>query len=119
LADLIDEPWILSALDSYFRGLQAAVFRASGLEPPSPAVTATEYHLRIELLATHRLLTIVPGFSIVLPRPPPGVVALSVKLRIAPEPVGIITLKNRSISPAAQLFIERVRDGTRRLAKKA
>jgi DNA-binding transcriptional LysR family regulator len=119
LVDLIDEPWILSALDSYFRSLQAAVFRASGLEPPSPAVTATEYHLRLELLANNRLLTIVPGFSIVLPRPRPGVVALSVKLRVARDPVGIVTLKNRSLSPAAQLFIERVRDGTRSLANKA
>lgn len=118
LAELIDEPWILSSLDSHFRGLQAAVFRASGLEPPSPAVTATEYYLRIELLATNCLLTIVPGFSIMLPRPRPGIVALSVKLRVAPDPVGIVTLNNRSLSPAAQLFIERVRDGTRRLAKK-
>jgi DNA-binding transcriptional LysR family regulator len=119
LADLINDPWILSSPDSYFGALQAAVFRASGLEPPSPAVTATEYHLRIELLATNRLLTIVPGFSIVLPRPRPGVVALPVKLRVAREPVGIVTLKNRALSPAAQMFIERVREGTRSLAKKA
>ena len=117
LGDLIDEPWILSALDSHFRGLQATVFRASGLEPPSPTVTATEYHLRIELLATSRLLTIVPGFSIVLPRPRPGVVALPVKLRVGPDPVGIVTLKNRTLSPAAQMFIERVREATRSLAK--
>ena len=119
LANLIDESWILSSLDSHFRGLQAAVFRASGLEPPSSAVTATEYHLRIELLATNHFLTIVPGFSIVLPRPRPGVVALPVKLRVGPDPVGIVTLKNRSLSPVAQMFIERVREGTRSLAKKA
>ena len=119
LADLINDPWILSSPDSYFGALQAAVFRASGLEPPSPAVTATEHHLRIEMLATNRLLTIVAGFSIVLPRPRPGVVALPVKLRVAREPVGIVTLKNRSLSPAAQMFIERVREATRSLAKQA
>jgi len=120
LADLVNEPWILSAPDSYFGGLQAAVFRASGLEPPLPAVTATagtEYHLRLELLANTRLLTIVPGFSVALPRPRPGVVALSVKLRVAREPVGIITLKSRSLSPAAQVFIEQVRELTKPLAK--
>lgn len=121
LADLVNEPWILSAPDSYFGGLQAAVFRASGLEPPPPTVTATagtEYHLRLELLANTRLLTIVPGFSVVLPRPDPGIVALPIKLRIGREPVGIITLKNRSLSPAAQMFIERVREVTRPLTKK-
>lgn len=119
LADLINEPWILSAPESYFGGLQAAVFRASGLEPPPPTVTATEYHLRLELLATNRLLTIIPGFSVALPRPCPGIVALPVKLDVAPEPVGIVTLKNRSLSPAAQMFIERVREATRSLANQA
>jgi len=115
LTDLINDRWILSPPGSNFRALQAAVFRASGLEPPSPAVTITEYQLRLELLATNRLLTIVPGFSIVLPRPRAGVMALPVKLRLAPEPVCIIALKNRSLSPAAQTFIERVREGTRSL----
>jgi hypothetical protein len=46
-------------------------------------------------------------------------VALPVKLRVAPDPVGIVTLNNRSLSPAAQMFIERVREATRPLAKKA
>jgi DNA-binding transcriptional LysR family regulator len=119
LADLVNEPWILSAPDSYFGGLQAAVFRTSGLEPPPPTITATDYHLRLELLATNRLLTIVPGFSIALPRPHPAVRALPVKLRVAREPVGIVTLKNRSLSSAAQMLLEHVREGTRRLAKKA
>lgn len=118
LADLINEPWILFAPDSYFGGLQAAVFRASGLEPPPATVTASEYHLGLELLATNRLLTIVPGFSVALPRPRPGVVALPVKLRVAPERVGIMTLKNRSLSPAAHMFIEQVRELTKPLAKK-
>jgi hypothetical protein len=43
--------------------------------------------------------------------------ALPVKLRLAPEPVCIIALKNRSLSPAAQMFIERVRKLTKPLAK--
>lgn len=119
LADLVEQPWILSAPDSYFGGLQAAVFRAAGLEPPPPTITATEYHLRLELLATTRLLTIVPGFSVALPGPRPGVVALPVRLRVAREPVGVVTLKSRSLSPAAQIFIERVREVTSSLSKSA
>jgi len=117
LADLMDESWLLSSPDSYFGGVQAGVFRASGLEPPQTTVTVAEYHLRVELLATNRHVTILPGFSIVLPRPHPGLVALAVKLRVASDPVGIVTLKNRSLSPAAQLFIERVRELTRPLTK--
>lgn len=117
LVDLLGEPWLLFPEGSYFGALQAGVFRASGLEPPPTTIEATEFHLRMELLAAQRILTIIPGFSILLPRPRPGLVALPVKLRVPRDPVGIITLKNRSLSPAAQMFIERVREITKPLAK--
>ena len=42
---------------------------------------------------------------------------LPVKLQHAHEPVGIITLKNRQLSPAAQLFIETARDVAKPLAR--
>lgn len=57
------------------------------------------------------------GFSIVLPRPHRELVALPVKPNVAREPVGIVTLKNGSLSPAAQVFIKRVRELTKPLAK--
>jgi DNA-binding transcriptional LysR family regulator len=117
LADLLNEPWILAPPDSYFGSLQAAVFRASGLEPPPTTVEASELPLRMELLASNRFLSIVVGFSIMLPRPHRELVALPVKLNVAREPVGIIILKNRSLGPAAQTFIERVREITKPLAK--
>jgi hypothetical protein len=43
-----------------------------------------------------------------------GVQTLPVKLRASPWPVGIVTLKDRTISPVAQLFIEEVRDAANR-----
>lgn len=119
LADLLGEPWLLSAENSYFGTLQAEVFRSSGLEPPPTTVEVSAYHLRLELLAGNRFLTVVAGFSILLPRPNPGLVALPVKLQVAPNPVGIVTLKSRSLSPTAQLFIECVREITKPLAKSA
>jgi hypothetical protein len=42
---------------------------------------------------------------------------LSVDLPIAPGPVGIVTLKNRTVSPVARLFIECARDVAQPLAK--
>lgn len=119
LADLLNEPWIFAPPESYFGSLQAAVFRASGLEPPPTAVETVALALRMELLASSRFLSIIVGFSIVLPRPHRELVALPVKLRVLRDPVGIITLKNRSLGPAAQLFIERVRALTKPLAKNA
>jgi len=117
LAELKDEPWLLSPADSYFGALQAEVFRACGVEPPLPAVEVASSHLRSELLATHRFLTIVPGFSILLPHRRPDVRALSLDQPVTPEAIGLITLKGRTLGPAAQLFIDSVRDLTRPLAK--
>lgn len=118
LADLSNEPWIFSPPESHFGSLQAAVFHASGLEPPPTAVEAVALHLRMELLASNRFLSIVVGFSILLPRPHRELIALPVKLNVARDPVGIVTLKNRSLSPAAQLFVERVREITKPLVDK-
>ena len=57
------------------------------------------------------------GVSFVGPRPRRELVAFTVKPNVAREPVGIVTLKNRSLSPAAQVFIKRVRELTKPLAK--
>ena len=117
LAELKNEPWLLSPADSYFGSLQAEVFRACGIEPPLPAVEVASSHLRNELLATHRYLTIVPGFSILLPHRRTDVRALSLNMPVAPEPVDLITLKGRSLGPAAQLFIDSVRELAKPLAR--
>ena len=39
-----------------------------------------------------------------------GIRALPVKLPVNPPPVGIVTLKKRTISPVVHLFIEHARD---------
>lgn len=119
LADLLDEPWVLVPVDSYAGSWQMDVFRAAGLQPPRLTVEASSYTLRNELVTTQRFLTVTTRFSLLLPRRRPELKALPVKLSVARQPLGIVTLKNRSLSPAAQLFIERVRELTRPLSKSA
>ena len=117
LADLMAEPWTLLPADSYFGTLQASAFRAYGLTPPRATVWTASPSLRSELLATGRFLTILTGFSLRLPRRNLTVAALPVELSKTRMPIAIVTLKNRSLSPLAQLFIERVRAVTKPLAK--
>ena len=109
LAELLGEPWVLDPPSTDFGAMQAGLFHAAGLEPPRLTVAAPSIALRDELLATGRFLTVVVGFSLLLPRKHPGLKALPVKLRDIRQPVGITTMKNRSLSPAAQMFIEAVR----------
>jgi len=117
LAELIDEPWTLQPLDSFFGTLVAEAFRASGLALPRLTVGATSIHLRSEMLASGRFLTIVPGFSLKLPHKHPSLRALPVELPNTRHPVAIIMLKNRSLGPLAQLFIKHVRAIVKPLAK--
>jgi hypothetical protein len=48
----------------------------------------------------------------------PGIKVLPVELQHARLPIGIVTVKNRSLSPVAQLFIEHAREVTKLLAKR-
>jgi DNA-binding transcriptional LysR family regulator len=117
LADLLAEPWTLFPAASYFGTLQAGAFRAYGLAPPRATVWTASSSLRSELLATGRFLTVLTGFSLRLPRRRLTLAALPVELSKTRMPIAIITLKNRSLSPLAQLFIERVRAVTKPLAR--
>jgi DNA-binding transcriptional LysR family regulator len=117
LADLVDEFWIQQPPENSFGSLVANAFRASGLPPPRLTASSNSSMLRSELLATGRFLTVVAGFSLRLPRRHPFLRPLPVELPNSRHPVAIITLKDRELSPLAQLFIERVRALTKPLAK--
>jgi DNA-binding transcriptional LysR family regulator len=110
LTDLVNEPWTLHPYDSYYGALIADAFRASGLEPPRLTVSTSSLGLRSELLATGRFFTVVPSFSLRLPRRHSTLKAMPVELPNTRRPIGIVTVRNRSPSPLAQLFLDRVRE---------
>ena len=114
---MLNELWVLLPFDSAFGSLVAERFRAYGLKPPRLAVTSASINLSVELIATGHFLTVLPGFSLRLPRKNPFVRALPVELPDTRMPIAIITLKNRALSPIARLFIERVRAITKPLAR--
>ena len=60
LADLIDEPWVLPSAETVVGMDIAKVFRASGLEPPVAHVVSFSIPLHYHLLATDRLITMLP-----------------------------------------------------------
>jgi DNA-binding transcriptional LysR family regulator len=108
--DLADEPWTLFPLDDIFGSLVADAFRVNGLEPPRVSVTSESFIVQRELLATGRFLTVLPGFMLKFPHRGLPLRALPVSLTNSRVPVGIITLKDRTLTPAAQLFIDRLRE---------
>jgi DNA-binding transcriptional LysR family regulator len=115
LAELVSEPWTLFPPDTIAGAIVADAFRASGLEPPRATVFTVSLSLRKALLATGRFLTALPSVALRLPGGYSSLRALPVSLPNTGRPTGIITLKNRTLSPLAQLFIDRVRDAVKPL----
>src|SRR5262249_1181307 len=74
--------------------------------------------VRMGLLATGRLLTILATSILRFPTRRRELKILPVELPIASVPNGIFTLKNRTLSPVARLFIEHAREVANPLAKK-
>ena len=108
LAELVDEPWIFTS-DQVIRDLIAGAFRSHGLETPREKVSASSMLLRNRLLATGRYLTVLPDSVLRYNAKQWSLKALPVDLGMKPMSVTIITLKNRTVSPVVQLFVDQVR----------
>ena len=117
LAELMDEPWALPPADSFFSSLIDDVFRANGHQPPRSTVATLSEYMRNDLLATGRFLTVLPGFMLKTKGKHSQLKALPVTLPNARMPIGIITLKNRTLTPLAQVFIEAIRVTAKSMAQ--
>jgi DNA-binding transcriptional LysR family regulator len=115
LADLVNEPWILAASDSWNHKIIAEAFRARGLRMPNIRVRTFSVHLRSSLAASGRFITTFPKSVAHLARERFSLKVLPVVLPAQPWPVAIITLKSRTLSPVVERFIKHVRDFTRPL----
>jgi DNA-binding transcriptional LysR family regulator len=117
LAELIHEPWALPPPDRALGPIYRKVFRAGGLDYPSTAVVTASPEVRISLLATGRFLSVFPAAGLGFSTLRTDLKVLPISLPIAPVPVGIVTSKNRTLSPVVQLFIEQAREVAKSLAK--
>jgi DNA-binding transcriptional LysR family regulator len=116
LADLVNEPWVLPPLDTPNGALHAAAFRAAGLNVPTSAVFTFSLPLREALLGAGRFLATAPGFLMRSPLKHPWLKTLPVELAAARSPIAIVTLKKRTPSPVAELFMMHVREVAIKLA---
>jgi DNA-binding transcriptional LysR family regulator len=116
LAELVGEPWCLapSAIGSLMRD----AFRATGLKVPRVAVTTTTAHLLFQLLESGRFVGHFGEGLLHFYSDRFAVKRLPIDLPIQPFAVAVVTLKNRTISPVAQLFVDCAREVARPLAKR-
>jgi DNA-binding transcriptional LysR family regulator len=116
-ADLVDELWVLPPPGSGIASVAAEAFRASARGYPRTTVVTDSPQVRMSLLATGRFVTILPGSALKFPAKRSDLKILPVELPKARVPIGIVTLKDRALSPVAKIFIEHARDVAKSLAK--
>jgi DNA-binding transcriptional LysR family regulator len=109
LADLMDEPWVFPPLGSNIGAHFTRGFRAAGVEPPRRRVATFSVPLVERLVASESFVTVLSSSMARFGRHLPLKV-LPIELPTPPRPTGIVTLKNRLISPLAELFIDCARD---------
>src|SRR5450631_778124 len=116
LADLMKEPWTLPPRDSVLGSRIVNDFQVAGLDLPRATVVSSNAVARIALVAKGRFLTIASPSVLKFSGWDKAIKALPIDLATTHGSVGIITLKNRTLTPMAQLFIDCAREVAKPLA---
>ena len=119
LTELVNEAWVLPPpeTETVIGDVATRAFRAIGLDRPRTTVVTVSPEARISLLATGHYLTIFPTSILRFPTGRSDIKVLPVALPMAKVSNGIVTLKNRTLSPVAKLFIGAAREVAKPLAK--
>jgi len=110
LADLVDQPWVLSHVEVRPGSPVSQAFETVGSGLPRHLILSGSLNLRYSMLATGRYLTVVPSTVLKFCPRRAALKVLPVELPPWSIATGIVTLRNRSLSPVAELFIRRTRE---------
>ena len=109
LAELAEEAWVLPPPDSVPGVLIAEIFREHGLKQPRANILTLSVQLTTTMIATGRFVGLLPGSVARFSAKRVGLKILPVKVPTVLGSVDVITVKNRTPSPLAQLFISSAR----------
>jgi DNA-binding transcriptional LysR family regulator len=113
LADTMGEPWTLSPPESFLGRVVVDVFRRQQLPLPPAIVTTLSIHMRLNLLASGRFLTMLPAHMVRQRANRAWLRALNIDLPESAGPIASITVKKRSVGGALKLFQQACRDANR------
>jgi DNA-binding transcriptional LysR family regulator len=116
LTELVDEPWILPVPNSWNYSTLMDAFKARGIKPPRANMVTSASTLRIHLIANGPYITSTPNSSVWLSPNRHSVKILPVDLPIQSSSPAIFVLKNRTMSPVVERFIECAREVAKSIA---
>jgi DNA-binding transcriptional LysR family regulator len=106
LAELVNERWILTAPHAWTYRVLSEAFQERGLDMPKIKLKTFSVHLRVNLLAAGEFIATLPRSVLSLYADRFSLKALPVDLPARPWPVAMVTLKNRTLSPVVERFIQ-------------
>jgi DNA-binding transcriptional LysR family regulator len=109
LAELVQEPWIMQAPHTWNHRILTEACQARGVAMPGASLVTLSMSVITHFLADGQFITSMPR-SVAYFK---SLKILPVDLPVRQWPVAIVTLKNRTLSPAVERFIECARDFTR------
>jgi DNA-binding transcriptional LysR family regulator len=117
LADLIDEPWILTPPGAAIYNHMMQVFQQRRLKPPFIAFGTQSFGFRGDLLEAGDYIAPIPRsiFNEYARRFP--LKLLLVDLPVRPWPIALITLKNRTVSSVVERFVDSARSVANAMAR--
>jgi DNA-binding transcriptional LysR family regulator len=119
LADTVGEKWILYPPTEMPGIFIEEAFRRKGLSLPPASVLTYSFQLRDTLLMTGKYLSIVAASAVPVFNAKRLIVKtlpIDLGAQATARPVAIFTLKNRTLSPAAELFIDNIRIAAKGIA---
>lgn len=116
LAELGEEPWILSRNELMPDSPVAEAFASAGLAIPQRVVTSSSLHTRFTLLESGRYVTVVPSSLLPFGDHRTRLHVVPVALPVWKTPVMVLTVRGRTLGPTAHLFLDMVRKLSRAFA---
>lgn len=110
LADLLDEQWILSRLEVRPGTPVPLAFAEAGLPMPQRIVVTGSLYMRQNMLAGGRFVTCVPHSVLPFAKVRSAFHILPVELPLWRTPTMILKLRGRNLGPAAELFLDTLRE---------
>jgi DNA-binding transcriptional LysR family regulator len=114
LAELVDERWIMQAPQTWNYQRLAEAFHARGLAMPRASLVLSSMPVLTHFVANGPFITTIARSVVHLN----SLKVLPVDLGARPWPVTIVTLKNRTLSPVVERFIECAREVAKSMTRK-
>jgi DNA-binding transcriptional LysR family regulator len=110
LRDLVDEHWILSHNEVMDLSPVACAFRSEGHAMPARIITSASLNTRLVLLGSGRFVSVLPHSLLRFGKLASDLRILPVPLPLWDVPTMIVTMRSRTLVPAAELVLNTLRN---------